>query len=234
MSQPTPFAQLPVLPTLTEVPRSLALFDLDDTLVHGNTVLLYFRDQWRRGQVSNRALLRAVALLAGYKLDLVDMPAVIAQTTLEAKGSPEQHLIDVGESLFPQVRERLVPAAVAAVQAHLARGDEVAIVTASMAYVAGPVARLLGIPHVVGTEVEVKDGVLTGKLVGEPCFGKGKIGKAQALADRVGLPLRDAWFYTDSRSDLPLLEAVARPMVVRPDPRLRLAAKRNGWPILAW
>lgn len=234
MQQPLPNAALPVLPTLEQVPRSLALFDLDDTLVHGNTVLLYFRDQWQRGLVSNRALLRAVALLAGYKLDLIDMPAVIAQTTQEAKGSPEQHLIDVGEALFPQVRERLVPAAVAAVQAHLARGDEVAIVTASMAYVAGPVARLLGIPHVVGTEVEVQQGVLTGRLVGEPCFGKGKIGKAQALADRVGLPLSGAWFYTDSRSDLPLLQAVARPMVVRPDPRLRLAAKRNGWPILAW
>lgn len=222
------------LPTLTQVPRSLALFDLDDTLVRGNTVLLYFRDQWQRGQVSHSALVRAFGLLAGYKLDLVDMPAVIAQTTMEAKGSPEQHLIDVGEALFPQVRERLCPGAVMAVQAHLARGDEVAIVTASTAYVAGPVARLLGIPHVVGTEVEVQDGVLTGRLLGEPCYGQGKIGKAQALAARTGLPLSGAWFYTDSRSDLPLLRAVSRPMVVRPDPRLRLEAKRRSWPILPW
>jgi HAD superfamily hydrolase (TIGR01490 family) len=222
------------LPSLAEVPPALALFDLDDTLVLGNTVLLYFRDQYRRGKVSKRALLRAFALLAGYKLDLVDMMDVIAQTTLEAKGSPESELQQIGDDLYPQVQALLCPGAVAAVKAHQARGDVVAIVTASTAYIAQPVAKFLGIHHAVCTEVEVKDGFLTGQLIGLPCYGHGKIGKAEALAQQVGLPLSQAWFYTDSRSDVPLLEVVARPRVVRPDPRLRLHAKRHGWPILPW
>jgi phosphoserine phosphatase len=110
----------------------------------------------------------------------------------------------------------------------------VAIVTGTTPYAAGPVARELGIDHIVCTRLEVTAGLFTGKVHKPLAYGDGKVVLTEQLAAQLGFAIADAAFYTDSITDLPLLERVRQPVAVNPDPRLRRIAAKRGWPIEIW
>jgi phosphoserine phosphatase len=95
-------------------------------------------------------------------------------------------------------------------------------------------ARELSIPHLVCSELEVREGELTGAFDRPLCYGRGKLQRAEALVLSLGGSMDRAAFYSDSITDLPLLEAVGHPVVVNPDARLRRIARRRGWPIEEW
>ncbi|HSD72378.1 MAG TPA: haloacid dehalogenase-like hydrolase, partial [Thermoanaerobaculia bacterium] len=114
-------------------------------------------------------------------------------------------------------------------------GDVCAIVTGATPYTTRPLARALRIPHVVASELErTPAGEFTGRPEFPLCLGDGKLARASVLAQRLGFDLRDAVFYTDSHTDLPLLEAVGEPVCVNPDMRLKRTAKKRGWRIETW
>jgi HAD superfamily hydrolase (TIGR01490 family) len=121
------------------------------------------------------------------------------------------------------------------VEEHRAKGDLLAIVTGASPYMARPLARRLGIPHLVSTELEVdRAGRFTGRVVEPLCYAHGKDQRAGELARRLGFRLDDAVFYSDSFTDLPLFERVGTPVAVNPDPRLSRVAKRLGWRVERW
>lgn len=217
------------------MPRALALFDMDDTLVRANTAGMFFRARWQEHELSHRQLLRIGWVLLRYRLSVIDMTALIHDAASQACGAIEAEMQAMCRSLYEtKVRPQICPQAAAALRQHQARGDVVAIVTASTPYIARLLAADLAIEHVLCTDLEVADGRFTGRLIGEPCYGEGKVRRAQALAAERALSLQDAWFYTDSHSDWPLLAAVGHPCVVRPDPRLWWLARRRGWPVMPW
>jgi putative phosphoserine phosphatase/1-acylglycerol-3-phosphate O-acyltransferase len=109
-----------------------------------------------------------------------------------------------------------------------------AILSTSPTYVTRPIAEALGIEQVISTQFEVENGQFTGRLVGPACVGKGKVHWAEDLGAKMGLDLEKSWFYTDSYTDMPMLERVGNRVVVNPDPRLRRTAKRRGWPVEDW
>jgi HAD superfamily hydrolase (TIGR01490 family) len=122
-----------------------------------------------------------------------------------------------------------------AVRRHRAAGDLCAIVTGASPYASWPLARRLGIEHVVSTVFEMDEHRLfTGRPEYPLCVGDGKVVRAERLARERGFRLEDATFYTDSVSDLPLLERVAEPVVVNPDPRLSRIADRRRWRVERW
>jgi HAD superfamily hydrolase (TIGR01490 family) len=115
---------------------------------------------------------------------------------------------------------------------HLEQGHVVAIVSASTQFAVGPLAAHLGIPgQFVSTRLESESGKLTGRVVPPVCFGPGKVVWAERFASEHGVDLDRSYFYTDSISDLPLLERVDHPIVVNPDPRLWRLARQKGWPV---
>ena len=136
------------------------------------------------------------------------------------------------------MRERVPADMHELVRRHLDAGDLCAVVTATTRFIAEPFARLFGVPHVVATEAAAVDGVPTGEIEGLPCFREYKLTRVQQwLAQQTpGLTDLDAfersWFYSDSTSDLPLLNAVSDPVAVRPDARLRQHALQAGWRIV--
>ena len=109
-----------------------------------------------------------------------------------------------------------------------------AIVTGASPYVARPVADYFGIEHVVASDLEVVEGELTGRPVEPLCYGVGKVIRTNRLAREAGFDLREAMFYSDSYTDLPLLEAVSHPVAVNPDMRLKRVAEARGWPVEIW
>jgi putative phosphoserine phosphatase/1-acylglycerol-3-phosphate O-acyltransferase len=136
------------------------------------------------------------------------------------------------ESFFAQrVLPVIYPEAERRVRKHLELGHFVALVSGSTRYVLDPLAAHLGVKHVLCTELESDQGVLTGRVVEPVCFGRGKVHRLSQLIECEGLDLPRSWFYTDSMSDLPLLELVGHPVVVNPDPPLYREARRRRWPI---
>jgi HAD superfamily hydrolase (TIGR01490 family) len=218
------------------VSRRAALFDMDKTLIAKHSSELYVRFQRDIGEATWRDSVRLTTWLFQYSLGLLDAAGVAARIIGGYRGQVEAELIAKCERWYPDyVRPHLSGIGAQVVRACQAAGDFTAIVTASTRYASAPLARELGIEGIVATEVEVDAaGCLTGEIVWPLCYAEGKVVRAERELSARGLALADASFYTDSITDLALLEVVAEPHVVNPDPRLRRVAERRGWPILAW
>ncbi len=134
-----------------------------------------------------------------------------------------------------QVRPLFRPGALRALEHHRRQGDRVVLLTASSHFIAEKVAAELGLDGILCNRLEVDSaGKLTGRTVGPVCFGPGKLIHARTEARAQGEQLAGCVFYTDSFSDVPVLEAVGRPVAVNPDLRLRRRAQRRGWEIVDW
>jgi HAD superfamily hydrolase (TIGR01490 family) len=216
-------------------PRA-ALFDMDRTLVRKETASLYVRYQRDIGEATTRELLQTLFWVLQYTLGVLEPDKVAEKVLRKLEGVAEVDLALRCDDWFTQyVEPHITDQGRLAVRRHHAEGDICAIVTGASPYAAWPLARRLHIEHVVSTRFEVD---ASGRFTGRPeqplCLGEGKVARARAFAESLELELSDATFYTDSVSDLPLLELVAEPVVVNPDPRLGRIAKKRGWRVETW
>ncbi|MEM1031398.1 MAG: HAD family hydrolase [Myxococcota bacterium] len=213
-----------------------ALFDLDRTLVRRDTASLYVRYQRDVGEVGARAQLRVAWWILQYSLGVVDAEGVAEKALADFRGRDARAMELNCEDWYRRyVRDHIAPGGRRAVAAHHRRGDLLAIVTGATRFVATPLAAELGIAHIVCTELEVSaEQRFTGRVVKPMCYATGKVVRAERLATAQGFDLSDAVFYSDSITDLPLLERVGEPVAVNPDARLRRVARRRGWPVQRW
>jgi HAD superfamily hydrolase (TIGR01490 family) len=217
------------------MPTRAALFDMDRTLVRIDTATLYVRYQRATGQATWRDALRVAWWMLQYTAGVIDAPAVAEKALRSFRGKEESWLAQTCEQWFPEyVLEHVCAQGREAVRRHREAGDHVAIVTGATPYAARPLARELGIDHVVCTELELDGGCFTGQVVPPLGYGHGKVTLAERLAERLGFSLEDSVFYTDSITDLPLLERVRERVIVNPDARLRRLARERGWPVEQW
>ncbi len=208
-----------------------ALFDLDRTLLEGFSAYPYLGERLVRGTMSPREMLANLRAMLDYKLGRSGFSGVVGRTTEPLRGVAESVLEELGESVFRKhLMGRIFPEAKALVHAHRERGHTLAIISSATRYQIEPVARYLGIEHVLCTRLEVKDGILTGKVIRPTCYGEGKAAAARKLAASEGLDLSVSHFYTDAVEDLPLLELVGRPHVLNPDAKLAQLARERHWP----
>jgi HAD superfamily hydrolase (TIGR01490 family) len=213
-----------------------ALFDMDRTLVRKETASLYVRYQREIGEARRRDLLRVSFWVAQYTLGVIDAPEVAARALKSVAGISESAMSTRCDDWFRRwVEPHVCDLGRRAVEQHRERGDLLAIVTGASSYVARPLGRRLGISNIVASELEVDEGGrFTGRFVAPLCIGEGKVERTKRLAAELGFALEDATFYTDSCTDLPLLELVAEPVVVNPDTRLRRIAAKRGWRVETW
>jgi HAD superfamily hydrolase (TIGR01490 family) len=213
--------------------RVAALFDLDHTLLDTSSGQLYARYLYRQGKMGRGELARVAWWGILSNLGLLDMRDLIPRLLYSAAGDDEREmrlLCDrwFAEDVVPHVTER----GRQRVADHEAQGHVVALVSASTQYVVEPMAAYLGIPEqFVCTHLVSKDGHLTGEVVPPVCYGEGKVVWAERFAAEHKVDLAASYFYTDSISDLPLLERVGQPVAVNPDPRLKRMASKRGWPV---
>lgn len=209
---------------------------MDRTLLRVDSAGLYTRYRRDRGEASLLDALRVALWVTQYTFGVIDAPKVARKALEGFRGREESWLEQSCAEWFPEyVLPEVQQAGRRAVLKHREAGDFVAIVTGATRYVAEPVAAELGIPHVICSELEVDgEGRFTGGIIEPLCYGLGKIERTAKVAEREGFNLEDATFYSDSITDLPLLEVVRAPVVINPDRRLRRVAERRGWPIEAW
>jgi len=224
--------------TLREVhmAAAIAFFDLDKTLIRRNSATLWVRFERAGGRMSGRQALQAMSWLLRYSVGGVDMAEPIRRGAAALAGQREADMRErVGRFYAELVRPLFRPGARAAVQAHRQAGDRVVLLTSSSNYVSELVCRDLGLDDYVCNRLEVDPtGCYTGRTLEPLCFGPGKVVLAERYVRQHGTALANAAFYTDSHSDVPMLEAVGRPVAVHPDPRLRRLARKRGWPTVNW
>lgn len=214
---------------------SAAFFDMDRTLLRCNTGSLWIRWLRERGEISLYEMARASTWLLQYKLAVLDMEAVAEKATLAMRGQSEAELRAKCREFFDAwVQSQVAPKALAALDEHRRRGHVVAILSTSTPYVVEPLASHLGIEHAICTRLNTADGRFDGTLVKPACYGPGKVHWAEAFARQHDVDLASSFFYTDSYSDLPMLERVGVKRVVNPDTRLKRHARRVGWQIDEW
>ncbi len=213
-------------------PRIGAFFDVDRTIISENSGALYFRALWDRGEVDWQTLAVNMASYLRYKLNLLNLERWTESTLLHFRGQSAQELeVQAAEWFAEYVRPVIYPEARELIAKHRAAGHVVALVSGATLGVLRPLADDLGVEHIMCTQMELENGVFTGRPVQPICFGEGKIYWLQQLLERDGLELAKSWFYTDSITDQPLLDLVGHPVVVNPDPLLYREARRRRWPV---
>lgn len=213
----------------------LALFDLDHTLLDGDSDSLWFEFLAEHGAIDAQ-LMRAERARHSrdYHAGRLDVTAYY-NLTLQPLASHALEQLCAWRAVF--MRERILPhitpASRGLLQQHRDAGHTLAIVTATNRFVTEPIAAELHVPHLLATEAEFSGGRYTGRLAGAPCFREGKLAHLQRwLQQRQQAPL-ETWFYSDSHNDLPLLEHVDHPVAVDPDPVLTQIAAQRTWPVVS-
>ena len=214
-------------------PQRAAFFDVDYTVLADNSASLFVRYLRRQGKVGLLTILNTLYYLARYKLNLLDFERLAERETMRYAGQPEREMIELCDRWFRElVVEQIYPEAAALIRDHREKGEPVALLSAATVYLVRPLAEHLGVEHYLCNRLEVADGLFTGKLRRPICYGAGKLTLAEAFCQEHGLALSDSRYYSDSITDLAVLERFGEPVAVNPDPLLRREARRRGWPIL--
>ncbi len=209
-----------------------AFFDLDRTLIKGFSAKEFFQSRVLSGKMTRQEIISQFAGVIVFARGKGNFAGLAAVSAKGVRGVDEKVFIEVGEEVYHKhLAETIFPESRALVSAHMAKGHTVAIVSAATPYQVDPIARDLGIAHVMCTRMEVEDGKFTGNIVEPACWGEGKAHAARELTEKFNLDLTKSYFYTDSAEDLPLLEIVGNPRPMNPDTKLAALAFKNGWPV---
>jgi len=217
-------------------PAAAAFFDVDNTMMQGASIYHFARGLAARDFFTWRDLAQFAWKQVAFRIKGVEDPAHMEEAKEAALAFVAGHRVDEVVRLGEEIYDDLMAARIwsgsrALAQLHLDAGQRVWLVTAAPTELASLIARRLGLTGALGTVSESRDGVYTGRLVGEPLHGPAKAAAIRALAEREGLDLSRCAAYSDSANDVPMLSLVGHPVAVNPDAQLRRIARENGWEI---
>lgn len=214
---------------------SAAFFDLDRTLISGSSAFVVAIAARSAGLLPTGRLARDAVSAIAFKLrgSTDNTSDAVRDRILGAvTGMRQEDLVGLNAEVLPKLLDKIRPEARRLLDLHRHAGRATYIVSASPVEVVEPLATTLGMTAGIGTRGVVVDGVYTGELDGPFCYGPGKVAAIGRLARWEGLDLAQCYAYSDSASDLPMLEAVGHPVAVNPDAALERRARTSGWPIV--
>jgi len=211
----------------------IAFFDLDHTLLDGSNGGLYARAMVKQGYMKASGLFWVAWYSILYKLNRLPRREVYRKILGMMGQYPVLKMIELMDKGFEEaIMPRLYQGGVGLIREHKEKGHVTVVATAAGEYIAERVRAQLEADDVIATPIPVKNNYITGDLEGPTAFMEGKLAMAVEYAEAHGADLSDCYFYSDSASDLPLLEAVGHPVVVNPQLKLMLAIRGRGWPVL--
>jgi putative phosphoserine phosphatase/1-acylglycerol-3-phosphate O-acyltransferase len=216
-----------------EGPRTGAFFDFDGTLINGYSASALLAHRFRAREIGPLELLHTARALAGDTLAEAEFSSLVTRGFASWAGRSTTELEELGTSLFRQhIAGDVFHEVWRLVKAHQRRGHTVAIATSATRFQVAPLARELGVEHVLCTELEVNAGVLTGRVDGRTLWGPGKSAAVRAFATEYDVDLSSSYAYANGDEDVPFLRSVGHPCAVNPQPALAQAAAEEGWPVL--
>lgn len=214
---------------------TLAIFDLDNTLIGGDSDNLWGQylfdkkliDTFDFAEINDQ-------FYEDYRTGSLDIDAYLRFALGPLKGQPRA-VLDAWHNDFmcTVIQPIMLPKATALIADHKAQGHKLLIITATNVFITRPIAEALGIEALLGCEAEIVDGLYTGEPTGVPSYREGKVTRLKAWLRENDENMDGAFFYSDSHHDLALLELVDHPVAVDPDDRLRARALEAGWPVMS-
>ncbi|MEO6092596.1 MAG: HAD-IB family hydrolase [Novosphingobium sp.] len=214
-------------------PQVVAAFDFDGTLIGGYSGSMLFQERRKRKEVTRDEITGSISIMFKTMAKMVESNEFVAQSFARWEGKTHDEMQELSshiyenaiqDAVFPEMREVLA--------AHRRAGHTIVCATSASRYQAEPAITALGIDTLLCTELEVKDGKLTGKLAGENLYGAGKAAAIKAFVEDRGHSLSDTHFYADGSEEVGLMESVGHPHPINPGSKLLDAAKKNKWPVL--
>jgi HAD superfamily hydrolase (TIGR01490 family) len=215
---------------------ALAIFDLDNTLLSGDSDYL-----WGQFIVENNIVDGAWYQQANqdfYDQYLAGTMDIFEFLAFQLKPLADNSLVDLYRWRNQYLAEKIDPILLlegrSFIAQHQQQGDTLLIITATNSFITTPIAEKLGIQNLIATEPEIVDGVYTGKVAGTPSYQQGKVERLMDWLNKHSQTLEGSYFYSDSHNDLPLLNLVDHPIAVDPDPKLQAIAQQKDWKILSF
>ncbi len=214
---------------------AVALFDLDNTLLAGDSDYLWGTFLVKQNIVDGEYYeTENERFYQEYNDGVLDIFEFLRFSLRPLRENDPAKMLRLREIFITQCIDPIIPdASRKLIAKHRDAGDAMVIITATNSFVTKPIAERLGVPHLIATEPEVIEGRYTGNVAGEPCFREGKVKRLHRwLADK-GMTLERSWFYSDSHNDVPLLDVVDHPVAVDPDETLAALARERGWLVIS-
>lgn len=214
---------------------TLAIFDLDNTLLNGDSDYLWGQFLSQQGHVDSafyeKENQRFYDEYVAGTLDILEFLefSLAPLRQIEMSELTQLHNQFMDECIRPVITTK----SRALIQEHINKKDTLLIITATNLFITAPIAKELEIPNIIATEPEIVNNRYNGKVSGTPCFREGKVERLKVWLKETGGNLADSCFYSDSHNDLPLLEMVTKPIAVDPDETLRSHAEMKGWDIIS-
>ena len=218
-----------------EIQMPLAIFDLDNTLIGGDSDYLWTQYLVERGIVDGpHFAAENERFYRQYEAGTMDIHEFL-RFQLQPLAQHDRSQLEAWREDFmtTKIEPILLPQAAVLLDRHREAGDTLLIITATNRFITAPIAALLGVGHLIATEPELRDERYTGEVEGTPCYQRGKVTRLHRWLQEHDADLNDSWFYSDSHNDIPLLEEVSHPVAVDPNPSLRQEALKRGWPIIS-
>lgn len=224
--------------------KHIALFDLDNTLIGGDSDYAWCQflidrhsSADRESEARDELYRRNEEFMCAHEAGTLDMEKWLRFSLGLMKSQPIKELLKLREEFMSRIVVPMIaPAASALVTAHRSQSHELVLITATNHFVATPIAEHFGIEHLIATQAEECDGFFTGRAVGTWCFREGKVSRLRDWLDKNSLSaehgLKNSYAYSDSHNDLPLLKAVTQPVAVNPDQNLLAHAREQGWQVM--
>lgn len=213
---------------------ALAIFDLDNTLLRGDSDYLwgiYLIDKEAVDAEQHRQ--ENERFYQQYLAGQMDIMEFLRFQLAPLARIPTPELLQMREEFIERdIKPIITTQAQELVEKHRKHGDTLLIITATNDFVTRPIADLFGIDELIATRAEYIDGHYTGNVTGIPSYQQGKVTRLHDWLDKTENSLQDSWFYSDSHNDLPLLEEVDNPVAVNPDPQLSAYAEQAGWQVI--
>ena len=214
---------------------SLAIFDLDNTLIAGDSDHAWGQFLVEQGIVDAEQYQQANDhFYAQYQQGGLDIQEYL-EFALKPLSQHSKQQLDQWHQQFmaEMISPIMLDKSRELLDWHRQQGDYLLIITATNRFVTEPIAKALGVDHILASDPEFIDGRYTGAVAGTPCFQDGKVLRLQQWLEEHDQDLQDSYFYSDSHNDLPLLEVVDNPFTVDPDDSLRATAEERGWPVIS-
>ena len=214
---------------------TLAIFDLDNTLIGGDSDHLWGQFVCEQQIVPGDDFgKRADRFYADYEAGDLDIDAYVRFALSPLVGRTRDEIDGWHrEFMKRKINPIMLPRAARLITDHRQQGHELLIITATNRFITGPIAMSLGVDELIACEGEIVDGMYTGEPTGVPSFQDGKVTRLRQWLEGRDATLDGAYFYSDSHNDLALLELVDNPVAVDPDDTLRAHAEQRGWPVIS-
>ncbi len=218
------------------IPKSyVVFFDLDRTIISRNSGSLLVWQAFKKGVLSTGNLINAIFQSYLYKFRLRDTNLIILKMGTWLKGLRQEPIDELSKEVVDKYLIRSIrPEIIKAMGFHRENNAGLVILSSAISSICFPIGRYLGVEEIICTTMEIAEGIMTGKPEGNFCFGDEKRIRLLSFCEKNHYDPAEAWYYSDSVSDLPVFEVVGHPVCITPDKKLTWIAREKGWEICDW